>query len=79
MHSVFTLDIATLIHLSISYLVSSLPSSWIINSSASTHMTGKSTIFFTFHTSSTPSIVLLMVVPNVVLPLAWQSHFSRTQ
>jgi len=57
MHSVFTLDIATLIHLSISYLVSSLPSSWIINSSASTHMTGKSTIFFTFHLSSAPSVV----------------------
>ena len=57
MHLVFTSDIATLTHSGISCLVSSLISSWIIDSGASTHITRKYTVFFTFHTSSVPSIV----------------------
>jgi len=42
---------ATLAHPGISCLASSLPSSWLIDTGLSTHMTGKCTIFFTFHTS----------------------------
>ena len=60
MHSVSTSDIVILAHSGISYLVSSLPSSWIIDSSASTHMTSKSIAFFTFsHTSYVPSVVFV--------------------
>jgi len=56
-HPVSTLDIAILAHLGISYLASSSPSFWIIDSGASIHMTSKSIVFLTFHTFSIPSIV----------------------
>ena len=49
MQSVSTSDITTLVHSSISYLASSSPSSWIIDSDLSTHVTGKSTIFHFSH------------------------------
>jgi len=47
-----------LTHPDISYLASSSPS-WIIDSGVSTHMTGKFTFFFIFHTSFAPSIVFV--------------------
>ena len=58
MHSISTSGIATLAHLGISCLASSLPS-WIIDSGVSTYMIGKFTIFFfTFHTSSSAPFVI---------------------
>ena len=55
MQSVPTLDTANLAHPSISYLVSSSLSFWIIDSGALTHMTD--VVFSTFHTTfSAPSI-----------------------
>ena len=57
MHSVSTSDMATLAHPGISYLASSSPSFWISDCGASTDMTGKFTVFFTFHTSYASYIV----------------------
>ena len=57
MHSISTSDITILTHPGVFYLASSSPSSWIIDSGVSTYMSSKFTVFFTFHTSSAPSIV----------------------
>ena len=54
-----TFDVATLIHTGISCLTSSTSSSWIIDSGASIHLTGKSTLFSTFNPSSIAYIFTL--------------------
>ena len=59
LHSISTSDIITLGHLGISCLASSSSSSWIIDSGASTYMTSKFTIFFTFRTFFAPSLVFV--------------------
>ena len=59
MQSTTTFDVATLVHTGISCLTSSTSSSWIIDSGASIHLTGKSTLFSTFNPSSIAYIITL--------------------
>ena len=52
-------DIATLTHSGISCLVNSSPFYWVIDSGASTHFTGKFTLFSAFNRSNTTLVTFV--------------------
>ena len=76
--SLQTLDMAILAHSGIYCLVSLSLSSLIINSGVSTRMAGKSTIFFTFHTSSVTFIVFVDSSKYSTVTDCQSHFFSRT-